>query len=158
MPMPDLTIRPARPENANVLTALCKRSKAYWGYDADSMAMSEVSLTITPELITNGLARVAQDSAGRIVGMASLDPIGQGTVDLMHMFVDPDAVGVGVGRALFEAITTLARQEGANKLSILSDPNAVNFYRHMGARHIGDAPSDAIPGRRLPLLEYDLRC
>jgi hypothetical protein len=26
----------------------------------------------------------------------------------------------------------------------------------MGAVRIGDAPSDAIPGRRLPLLEYRL--
>jgi len=75
-----------------------------------------------------------------------------------NRFGPTDGVGVVRGRALLEAITTLARQEGANKVSILSDPNAVNFYRHMGARHIGDAPSDAIPGRRLPLLEYDLRC
>jgi hypothetical protein len=41
-------------------------------------------------------------------------------------------------------------------LAILSDPNAAPFYERMGAVPAGDAPSDAIPGRRLPLLHLDL--
>ena len=36
------------------------------------------------------------------------------------------------------------------------DPNAAPFYERMGARFLRNAPSDAIPGRMLPLYEYDL--
>jgi len=37
-----------------------------------------------------------------------------------------------------------------------ADPNAAPFYERMGARFVRNAPSDAIPGRTLPLYEYDL--
>jgi hypothetical protein len=39
-------------------------------------------------------------------------------------------------------------------LLILSDPFAEAFYARLGAVRIGEGPSDAIPGRLLPLLEY----
>ena len=41
-------------------------------------------------------------------------------------------------------------------MAILADPNAAPFYERMGARFVSHAPSDAIPGRTLPLYEYDL--
>ena len=120
------------------------------------MRRSEPSLTITGELIGTGLVLVAQDAHTRSVGLASLEPLNDRVFDLLHLFVEPDAIGVGVGKALFQAIADLARERGAKMLSILSDPNAATFYERMGATRIGDAPSDAIPGRLLPLLRYDL--
>ena len=41
-------------------------------------------------------------------------------------------------------------------MTILADPNAAPFYERMGATFMRMAPSDAIPGRSLPLYEYDL--
>ncbi len=49
-----------------------------------------------------------------------------------------------------------ARRRGAERLTILADPNAAGFYERSGAVRIGDAPSDAVPGRRLPLYELRL--
>jgi GNAT superfamily N-acetyltransferase len=72
------------------------------------------------------------------------------------MFVDLLAMGRCAGRALFEASAGLARRLGARRMSILADPHAAPFYERMGARLTGRAPSDAIPGRTLPLYEYDL--
>ena len=46
-----------------------------------------------------------------------------------------------------------ARRRGATRLTILADPNAAAFYERNGARKIGMAPSDAIPGRFVPLYE-----
>jgi N-acetylglutamate synthase-like GNAT family acetyltransferase len=154
--MSEFTIRPPRPEEAAELSALCRRSKAHWGYDDAFIRQSEPSLTITDELIATGLVLVVQDAYRRSVGLASLEPLNDGVFDLLHMFVEPDAIGGGVGQVLFLAIAALARECGAKRLSILSDPNAAAFYEHMGAKRIGDAPSDAIPGRVLPLLEFDL--
>jgi N-acetylglutamate synthase-like GNAT family acetyltransferase len=62
-----------------------------------------------------------------------------------------------VGRKLFEAIIARIAAEGARKLVILADPHAEEFYRRMGAKRVGDAPSESIPGRRLPLLEFEIR-
>jgi len=37
-----------------------------------------------------------------------------------------------------------------------ADPNAAAFYERAGAVRIGEAPSDAVPGRLLPLYEVRL--
>jgi GNAT superfamily N-acetyltransferase len=157
--MQQMTVRPARTDEAAALSAMCKRAKAHWGYDAEFMALSDASLTIAPSLIETGRVLVAENG-GQILGMASLEPLQDGAFDLLHMFVEPSAIGTGVGRVLFGDIATLARKLGALRLSILADPHAEAFYLRMGAQRIGDAPSDAIPGRFLPLLTFDLetRC
>jgi N-acetylglutamate synthase-like GNAT family acetyltransferase len=151
-----VNIRAPRPDEAAALSALCKRSKAHWGYDADFLARSDAALTIAPELIATGRVLVAEDASGTVLGMASLEPLADGVFDLLHMFVEPAAIGSGAGRQLFAAIAALARGLGAAKLSILADPHAQAFYLRMGARLAGEAPSDAIPDRMLPLLEFDL--
>ena len=150
-----LTIRPARPDEAPILSELCKRSKAHWGYDAGFMALSEAALTISPAQITAGHVLVAEHE-GRTVAVANLKPLGGGTVDLQHLFVEPDEIDHGIGRSLFTAACELARALGGSVLSILSDPYAEAFYKQMGATRIGDAPSDAVPDRMLPLLEFPL--
>jgi len=152
--MTGFQIRGARADEAQALTALCKRSKAHWGYDAEFMRLSDASLTIAPDLIAKGRVIVAED--GALLGMASLEPLEAGVFDLLHMFVDPSAIGRGVGRALFVAIAERARKENGTLLSIMADPNAEAFYLRMGAGRTGDAPSDSVPGRRLPMLEFRL--
>ncbi len=150
-----ITVRFARPEEAAALSALCKRSKAYWGYDAGFMALSEPSLTIPPALIAAGRV-LAAERGDEIVGMASLEPLEAGVFDLLHLFVEPGAIESGVGSTLFEAICELARRLDGKRLSITADPYAEAFYKQMGAKRVGQAPSDSVPDRMLPVLEYDL--
>lgn len=150
-----LTIRPARLDEAQALSELCRRSKAHWGYDAGFMALSEASLTVRPAQITAGHVLVAERE-GKTVAVASLNPLGAHTIDLQHLFVEPDEIDHGIGRSLFSAACELARALGGKMLSILSDPYAEAFYKQMGATRIGDAPSDAVPDRMLPLLEFPL--
>jgi GNAT superfamily N-acetyltransferase len=80
-----------------------------------------------------------------------------GSYDLDRLFVDPAALGTGVGKALLLAVAEIARDEGAKRQIILSDPNAAEFYERMGAARIGDAPSDSVPGRTLPLFRLELQ-
>lgn len=149
--MSEGVIRPARAGEAEALTALCVRSKAHWGYDDTFMRLSRTSLTVSDADIASGRVLVATDG-DRIVGVARVEPDGE----LGVMFVDPPAMGRGAGRALFDAAAALARRLGARSMAILADPNAAPFYERMGARFVSQAPSDAIPGRTLPLYEYDL--
>ena len=147
----DVTVRGARPGEAAALTALAVRSKAHWGYDDTFMQMSQASLTVSAADVASGRVLVAERQ-GLLFGMAKVEPDGE----LGMMFVDPLCLNRGVGRALFDAAVALARRLGAQRMAILADPNAAPFYERMGARLVSQAPSDAIPGRTLPLYEYDL--
>ncbi|MDX1402576.1 MAG: GNAT family N-acetyltransferase, partial [Kiloniellales bacterium] len=77
--------------------------------------------------------------------------------DLLKLFVEPDKTGQGYGAALFEWATCEGRRLGASRMTIEADPDAEPFYRKQGARVVGTAPSGSIPGRRLPLLELQLK-
>jgi GNAT superfamily N-acetyltransferase len=149
------TLRPARVGEAATLTALCARSKAHWGYDVEFMRLSRDAITVAEDDIAAGRVLVAVDAANQAIGLVRVEPDGE-MAELGLMFVDPPAMGGGAGRMLFEAATRLARSLGAQRMTILADPNAAPFYERMGARFVRNAPSDAIPGRTLPFYEYDL--
>ena len=148
-------VRPAQTGEAESLSALCVRSKAHWGYDAAFMALSAPSLRVKEADIVDGRVLVAVDAAGQPIGVASVVADGS-LADLDMLFVDPPAIGSGAGRKLFGAAVDFARRFGAQRMTILADPNAAPFYERMGARYLRQAPSDAIPGRTLPFYEYDL--
>ena len=78
------------------------------------------------------------------------------TLDLDKLFVEPQRIRTGVGRSLIAHAIAEARRRGAKRLTILSDPYAAGFYERNTARLIGKAPSDAIPGRSVPLYEIRL--
>jgi GNAT superfamily N-acetyltransferase len=149
------TIRGARAGEAGLLTALCLRSKAHWGYDAAFMALCVPSLTMDEGSIAEGRVLVADDEQGRVIGAVSVGRDGC-DAELALMFVEPDSMGSGAGRQLFEAAAALACKLGYRRMTILADVNAAPFYERMGARFLRNEPSDAIPGRLLPFYEYDL--
>ena len=147
----DISVRSAHVGESDSLTALCVRSKAHWGYDDAFMGRSQAALTVSDAEIVEGRVLVAERQ-GLVFGVARVEPDGE----LGLLFVDPRTLNRGVGRSLFEAAVALARRLGAKRMAILADPNAAPFYERMGARFVSHAPSDAIPGRTLPLYEYDL--
>jgi GNAT superfamily N-acetyltransferase len=135
------------------------RSKAHWGYDDAFMAACRDELTMQPSFIPR--IDVAEADAGRVVGMVRLEPPGpsgrlSGEGVLEDLFVEPDAIGTGVGRLLIEHVRERARAEGMTSLSIDADPNAEAFYLAMGAERAGETPSQSIPGRVLPLLRLSV--
>ena len=141
-------IRPARAEEAGALSDLCFRSKAVWGYDAGLMALMPAALEVAPEEIADGNVWVATGVDGQIAGVVALAPgDAPGVLDLNKLFVEPRHIRSGVGRALLSHAIAEARQRGAQRLTILADPNAAGFYERNGAVQIGKAPSDAVPGR-----------
>jgi GNAT superfamily N-acetyltransferase len=153
MPTRKLTIRRARPEQADRLTELAHASKRRWGYEEPLIALWRQALTLTPDFIAGHQVYVAE-SDGEIVGVYGL--VQKGTeASLEHMWVHPDAMGTGVGKQLFDHAVRVARTGGAHRLEIVSDPNAEGFYLRMGAARVGTSPS--VPaGRMLPKLVLTL--
>jgi N-acetylglutamate synthase-like GNAT family acetyltransferase len=150
-----MRIRAARPDEAAALSDLCMRSKAAWGYDASFLEASRTSLTLTADRIGRGGCWVAEGDDGDLLGVAAIVPDGTGK-ELDLLFVEPGLMHSGVGCMLLARVADAARTAGAFRLTILADPHATAFYQRCGAVQIGEAPSDAITGRSLPLLEIRL--
>ena len=146
----DVRIRRAELSEAEALSALAMRSKAMWGYDEDFMAMCREELTVQPDAIAGGDVWVAEDE-GRLLGVLELTQEDD-AVDVRLIFVEPGAVGTGIGRMLWDHAEARARALGAATLTVDADPNALGYYQRMGMRVIGRSPSGSIPGRTLPRL------
>lgn len=144
-------IRAGRATDAARLSALALRSKAHWGYDDAFLAACREELTMRPDEIVARRTLVAERD-GEPLGFVTVDgapPRGE----LGMLFVEPAAIGQGVGRRLFAAALDTARAAGFARLTVQADPHAEGFYRAMGAERIGEVPSGSVPGRYLPLLE-----
>jgi N-acetylglutamate synthase-like GNAT family acetyltransferase len=150
----DIRIRRAKPSEAEFLTELALRSKAYWGYDAAFMARCRVALTVDPEEMRRQPYYVAERD-GAILGFYGFEPEGD-AVGLSRFFVEPDEIGSGVGRALMEHAKESARRAGHRTLIAVADPNAASFYERLGGQPAGSAPSEIDPARPLPILRFDL--
>lgn len=139
-------LRAARPDEAGALTGLVVRSKAHWGYGAEFLAACAPELRIGTGDVASRRIVVAEGAAGAggtagarsgdgpaaVLGLASLDgepPLGR----LGLLFVEPAAIGTGVGRLLYRDVLRRAAGLGFRRLLIDADPHATGFYRAMGA-------------------------
>ncbi len=150
-----LRIRRARASEAPELTELSLRSKALWGYDAAFLARCRIAMQVKEANVETQPHYVAEID-GRMAGFYGFEPLEDG-VGLDYMFVDPEFIGRGVGRALMDHAVALARDLGHGTLTIVADPNAEGFYRRLGAQRVGSQASDVGPDRQLPVLRIDLR-
>ena len=150
-------IAPAHKAGLPAIADLCQRSKAHWGYDAAFMKACREELSPRPEAL--GPEFVVWRAHG-IEAMAEVTLKGE-KAELEALFVAPEAIGKGLGRALFHWALFLwaleyAAKAGARALSVTSDPFAAPFYERMGARKTGAAPSGSIAGRMLPSYEISV--
>ena len=148
-------IRPAHPDETPRLTAIAHAAKRHWGYPEQWIAAWKADLTITPATLDAFEVFVAENG-GPLAGFYVLGAT-RPTATLEHFWVDPEAMGRGIGRALFEHAAAQAAGRGAHRLEIESDPHAEGFYQKMGARRIGEFVY-ALDGqlRILPILERTL--
>jgi GNAT superfamily N-acetyltransferase len=147
-------LRPARADEADLLTELCLRSKAVWGYDEAFMRACRAELTLSPADFARSALQVAVEGDD-VIGLVQVVVDGE-AADLAKLFIAPSILRGGVGRKLFEWAAAKARERGARWMWIEADPDAAPFYRRMGAVDDGVAPSGSIPGRVLPRLKLML--
>ena len=152
---PEATIRRALPGDAARLSDLAMRAKAVWGYDAEFMAACRDELTLTGGDVETLPTFIAEIGCA-LLGFYSLERLSDDRVELGHLFVEPEAIGRGVGRRLIEHAKRQARAAGHGTMVIQGDPNAERFYRVAGGRLVGTQESLSIPGRMLPLFHLDL--
>ena len=150
-----LIIRTPSVEELPGLSDLCFRSKAVWGYDEHFMNACRRELSFTAQDLELTHIGVAEQH-GKILGVVQVK-VSHDDADLLKLFVEPQLVRRGTGRALFGWAAEISGRMGARRMIIDADPNAAPFYREMGACDSGKAPSGSIPGRMLPRLTLDCR-
>jgi N-acetylglutamate synthase-like GNAT family acetyltransferase len=137
-------IRAARPDDVERLRELTYVSKAHWGYDPE-----RVRRWVEDEFDWSHLReRWVAERDGEVVAWAGLIP-GEPCV-LDDLWVDPPAIGSGLGSELFRFACARARELGARRLEWEADANAVGFYERMGGAYMRDSTSEW--GRTLPWM------
>ncbi|MEX0955281.1 MAG: GNAT family N-acetyltransferase [Rhizobiaceae bacterium] len=148
-----IALRPPRDDEGDALTELCLRSKAVHGYDAAFIEMCRAELTVC--IGKPGHVFIVAERNGELAGMAEISVNGE-EAELEKIFVEPAAIGSGVGRRLFSWARCEAAALGCSYMMIDAEPGAAPFYRAMGAGEVGQSPSGSIPGRVLPRYRFAL--
>ena len=149
-----ITIRRAVPGEAQSLSDLALRSKGYWGYSQDFLDQCRAELSVSEDQIKeSSFTCFVAESGGVVHGYYSTVALSPIRYELDALFVEPDQIGGGVGRALVNHAIQKLSEQGVQKLLIQGDPNAAGFYESVGAKQIGSRESESIPGRFLPLFE-----
>jgi GNAT superfamily N-acetyltransferase len=145
----------AKPSEAAILSAIAWAAKAAWKYPSDWMEQWREQLTITPNFIAENETFTAVIDRETVAFHALLERAN--LLRLEHLWVLPNWMGQGIGRALFRHAAERGAARNALNLTIEADPNAEPFYRRVGAVPAGVVATE-IKGRRrnLPILTFDL--
>ena len=111
-----------------------------------------LTLVRSPEFASNHLSdyRVLRDATGGIIGCVALDEYSPSVAEIISLAVDPDAQGLGHGRALIAAAVELAKRRGYAELFAVSysdelflscgfDRAALDTYPEKIARYVKDS-------------------
>lgn len=128
--MTDVTLRLARPEDEEALSALI--DKAYARFRQDIPDLPDVSAGLADDIATNTVfVAVSNDEiAGGAVAVLSDD-----RATLANLAVDPDHGGKGIGGALIDKVEEHVRQQGHTHLHLATHkdmPQNVSLYEHLG--------------------------
>jgi GNAT superfamily N-acetyltransferase len=149
------SISRATPEQAQELTRIAFAAKRYWGYPEIWIESWRGALTIPPEFIRDNEVYVLREHS-QTIGFHGL-VVNNSQMILEHLWLLPNYIGKGFGRALFQHAVTRARTLGSATMQAEADPNAAGFYERMGGRRIG-ANICEVQGyqRELPVFLFTL--
>ena len=147
-------IRPAQAHDAEALSAIAFKAKAHWSYSAEALESWRRELAVSADEIASKSVFVAL-ADGRIAGFYSFCPAERGWL-LDHLWVLPEFMRRGIGRALVTHALETAARGGASSVTVDADPNAESFYLACGATRCGEvsAPISGQTGRVRPQLRF----
>jgi GNAT superfamily N-acetyltransferase len=151
--VPNVTLRLATPNEAEVLSELALRSKASWGYDDAFMERLRPSFTLTEAMVRDSRCIVAERD-GTIVGFYRLTREGTDG-SLSDLFIAPEFLRCGIGKLLLDDAMLFASGSGLMTVSFESDPYALGFYLQLGGEQVAERVSPD-SGRLLPWVRFEV--
>jgi GNAT superfamily N-acetyltransferase len=132
----EVKIRPFQRGEGARLREVAVEAKVHWGYDRGLVEEWVGGGDFSDDALLARNAFVAEQ-AGRIVAWGAAFLNGS-RMWLDDLWVMPDAMGRGIGRALFGRALDMAREQGAAALEWEAELHAVGFYRRLGGRYVRD--------------------
>lgn len=126
-----LRIRLARFDDMPALAGIFRRSSlSNQGDRAALLAHPEV-LELRDQAVREGRTRVAAFDDGTVVGFVTTRTV-DAALDLEDLFVDPQWMRHGAGRALVADAVSLASSSGLERVVVTANPHARAFYEAVG--------------------------
>jgi putative acetyltransferase len=137
----DLTVEPARAEDAQEVIGLIGRVFAEYGFIFEPADELPDLLTFARHYVApRGAFFVIRDQ-GQVVGSVGVEQLGESLAELHRLYLDADLRGRGLGRALVEAVIAWCRAGAIKHLLLWSDTRferAHVLYARMGFQRTGE--------------------
>jgi GNAT superfamily N-acetyltransferase len=146
-------IRSAGADDLGILTDVYRRSSLSNEGDRQALVANPDALEFSDVAVAEGRTRVATTTEGHVVGFVTTI-VASGAIELEDMFVDPDWMRQGAGRALVLDVVALARARGAGRVDVTANPHASDFY--LAAGFVVDGQVDTRFGPA-PRMHLDVR-
>ena len=127
-----MKIRFAEPGEREALDELHRRSSWVWDEDRPHLEAHPDSLGVDPEAIAERRVRVAVGADRRLLAFSLVADAGDGVCELDGLFVDPDDMRRGIGRALVEDAAARASAAEQRRMSVVAHPRSFPFYESVG--------------------------
>lgn len=143
------------PQHASLLTEITISAKRHWNYPEEWIQEWIPAMTISSEYISANevWAAVKEDKPIAYYSLAQNDE----GLWLDNLWVLPEYIGQGIGKALFEHALERCKIKEVSVLKIEADPNAQSFYKKMGAKKVSEHHTQILGiDRILPIMEIKL--
>lgn len=125
-------IRVARPSERLALGELHRRSSFVWEEDRANLEAHPDALGVAQEALAAGRVRVAVGPVDELLGFSVVAAATPEVCELEDLFVDPNVMRRGVGRALVEDAAARAAANGHREMTVVAHPRNFAFYESVG--------------------------
>ena len=147
--MTTFLIRDAVPADMGALREVYRRSSLSNDGDRANLLAHPDALELSDLSVREGRTRTAV-ADDRIVGFATWFRTGD-RIELEDLFVDPEWMRRGAGRALVEDLVAMARSRGIRRIEVTANEHARAFYTRVGFVAGRDALTRFGPAPRMHL-------
>jgi GNAT superfamily N-acetyltransferase len=144
-----LSIRDADLDDMTVLRDVYRRSSLSNDGDRIGLLAHPEFLELSDQGVADGRMSVAA-ADGRVIGFATWLGTGEVT-EIEDLFVDPDWMRRGVGRALVADLLAMAERRGVRRVEVTGNPHARAFYERVGFTCDHEVDTPLGPGLRMHL-------
>ena len=141
----------AKGYEASELSRIAIESEAYWGYDSDYMDKFKVNYGVTEEFIRNNPTFIFYEN-NTIIGFYALS-IKPEENSIEYFYIEPQYIGKGYGKKMWNHLENYCKGHKLKEFTLVTSPQAKEFYEKMGAILIGEVESTLKEGRRIPKLK-----